>query len=282
MKNKKNTKKYIALIAGLTVLCTAGLFVASVTNVFGMFTPKEPYVEGEPYEETIDVTDEGKNQKGSDGSGKVPVSNEVPTAQGEKGSATNPFVILEIVPEHCQQQLVYLNTDNKDYPIKMLRKENLIELGIDASNAKNLSLIQRGSLNDIDKVKALGDWIVDSEAKGYKVYTIGGKGEKKEKVQILECHKLFSAEVTEEDILKANRSPEQFREVYKQNGMNGLIYQFSELFKNVVDVSDDNLKNKIINDSLNWKKVDGSKYTFEVPVSAIKEEDRNLPLAELA
>ena len=134
---KRRAGKYVGIIAALTVICTLSFWALSVSNVLGKFVPEEPYVTGEPEVlNGIAVTSEGSNLKGEMGSGAKPSSKEVPTAEGKKGSKTNPFVILEIVPDHAQQQVPYLAAE--DYSEEPL---DIMKWGIEMAKEQGLSLI---------------------------------------------------------------------------------------------------------------------------------------------
>lgn len=81
------------------------------------------------------VTNEGSNLKGEEGSKAEPCSEEVPTCVGKKGSETNPFVILEIVADHAQQQMPYLAMEeNSNTPL------DIMKIGIEmARNAEGVA-----------------------------------------------------------------------------------------------------------------------------------------------
>ena len=115
MKMRK-VRKYLGLTLGCAAICAGAVFVVSATNVFGKFVSEEPYVEGQPASAAVVVTSEGGTQQGSMGSGVSPCPAteglpEVPTAIGIKGSETNPFVLLEVVPDKAMQQWTYLSGD---------------------------------------------------------------------------------------------------------------------------------------------------------------------------
>ena len=119
---RKNWIKYAGITMALAVVCTVAFFALWKTDVFGKFEAKEPYVTGDAVRKGVPVTTEGSNQKGKEGSGAKPCSDEVPTCSGKKGSETNPFVVLEIVPDKSQQQLVYLGqNDSETYPLDVMQ-----------------------------------------------------------------------------------------------------------------------------------------------------------------
>ena len=151
-EKKQNTKKRVICYSVLTVLFTCvlvmGIFIVKTGSIFGMFSYKSPYVEGNPEDiskETIEVTsqddytsvlkaDEETKQKYK-GANALP---EIPEAKRgfEKGTKENPFVILEIVPELSQQSLSYFSASKEEgLPFDPL------ELGMQMSKEKGKSFI---------------------------------------------------------------------------------------------------------------------------------------------
>ncbi len=108
----KKRWKYVGATAVLTCVFVIGLGVLVSQNVFGKYVSGKPYiVEGSNTGTKTITTSEGSNQKGKMGSGAEPCVTEIPTCEGKKGTETNPFIVLEIVPDKAQQQLSYLTGD---------------------------------------------------------------------------------------------------------------------------------------------------------------------------
>lgn len=267
-------RKYVGLTLGLTLICTVGFFAISGTNVFGQFIPEKPYVTGEPAGNTSSltfVTNEGGNQKGSQGSEKEPLDG-VPEAKGQKGSKTNPFLLLEIVPEHAQQQMVYMNGKDKNYPL------DVVKIGIDASDAKGNSFIWYRNLVDFNLHNSVGEWFCRYS---YNIYKFG-KGEKTEAKPLVEIDKLYTYDFSDDDIEKAGYSPSGFKGIYNNGygNMADLEQNFSALFP-----SDDSLRKgtweAVIKDNKNWEK--SARYAHELEISSaeIEKGDENLPIGEL-
>lgn len=152
----------IALVVGIGVY----------TRAFGMFSPKEPYVKGEPDSIALDsVTDEGKNWIGEMGTGAKPATSDVPTCEGKKGTKDNPFVILEIVADKAQQQMGYLAMDeNETKPLDVL------QYGIDTAADKKRSYVPGSSyIMQKDHLKDIGQWFCNWN---YSVYKIGKRQKK--------------------------------------------------------------------------------------------------------
>ena len=94
----RTRKKIWFLYSLIPIVIAIVVGIGVYTRAFGMFSPKEPYVKGEPDSIALDsVTDEGKNWIGEMGTGAKPATSDVPTCEGKKGTKDNPFVILEIV-----------------------------------------------------------------------------------------------------------------------------------------------------------------------------------------
>ena len=164
---KRRVGKYVGIILALTVVCTLSFWAIATSNVFGKFVPEEPYVTGEP--ETLDengviVTLEGSNLKGEMGSGAKPSSKEVPTAEGKKGSETNPFVILEIVADHAQEQVAYLAAeDYSDDPL------DIMKWGIDIAKEQGKSYAPEAAATmSYDNLQKMGQWFCNWQYDRYK------------------------------------------------------------------------------------------------------------------
>lgn len=287
---KKNIfRKYIGLTLGLTVLCTVALLTGTVYHVFGQFVPEKPYVKqveegdnkGDPSPEGLTssfttVTFEGGNTKGSEGSGAKPCSEKVPPAEkgALKGTKDNPFVILEIIPEHAQQQLIYLNADNPDCPL------NFLKIGIDAcSDSRNFT--NDSDIVHYDKLSQWGYWFYNY---GYEVYKTDGSGEKETK-KLVKVDRLYKLTISEKDITNAGYTMEAFETAYNSgNGtMSDLKKNFPALFNKDTTKAEIPIRDEAIADNRNWTKgSDAEQITIIVQKEDIKEEDQNLSIKELA
>lgn len=261
---KKNIfRKYIGLTLGLTVLCTGALLTGTVYHVFGQFVPEKPYVKqveegdnkGDPLPEGLTssfttVTSEGGNQKGALGSGKEPCSTEVPSAKegAKKGTKDNPFVILEIVPDHAQQQMIYLNPDNPDYPL------DLVQIGMDACDRKgeNENFINNQNLGGYyDLPTAVGQWFCNYQ---YTVYKVGTE-EETETVNLVEVDKkLYTIKFTSEDIEDAGYEFAAFQRDYKSHEYSSrketvqfFMENYPKLFENT------GIREKVLKNYKNWQ-----------------------------
>lgn len=206
----KKRWRYVGLTVVLTIVFAVGFGVFLSGDVFGRFVAKKPYVnqvtedgatKGDPIPngftaDLVSLTPEGGNQKGTLGSGMEPCSKEVPPAKKDavKGTADNPFVILEVVPDLAQQQLIYLNTDNPQYPL------NIQKIGIDACNAKTAGSLD-SFVNNRDPYfynlhGIVGEWFSNYN---YEVFKVGA-GTEREKMKLAEIDKLYSVVLTKEDV----------------------------------------------------------------------------------
>ncbi len=94
----RTRKKIWFLYSLIPIVIAIVVGIGIYTRAFGMFSPKEPYVKGEPDSIALDsVTDEGKNWIGEMGTGAKPATSDVPTCEGKKGTKDNPFVILKLL-----------------------------------------------------------------------------------------------------------------------------------------------------------------------------------------
>ena len=121
--------------------------------------------------------DEGGNKKGSQGTGATPLNDKVPTCVGTKGTDSNPFIILEIVPDKAMQQMIYLNPDNNKYPF------DVMQIGIDASKAKNASITEQ-NMDNYNIKDLFGNWMVDFNYDIYSYEDDVDKGNDKEKKSV--------------------------------------------------------------------------------------------------
>lgn len=258
---KRKFGKYIVFTLALTVICTAVLFMVSESDVFGKFVSKEPYIEeGSNVSTPIVVTSEGSNQKGKAGSGAAPCSEEVPTCVGKKGSETNPFVILEIVPDKGQQQLAYLAGDEESGlpydPMEM-------SIEVTAENGDPSKTMFSGqSLTDLGFRSALGFWFVES---GYPVYKIGTS--EKESENLSYADKYYTVPVKSSDIKEAGYDTEQFNQDYNSLTMTNLIKKYPKLFVKDNVEEDTAIKEAAKKDDKNWKK------SYEKKVKAAERMD---------
>ena len=211
----------IAIVVGI------GIYI----RAFGMFSPKEPYVKGEPDSIALDsVTDEGKNWIGEMGTGAKPAISDVPTCEGKKGTKDNPFVILEIVADKAQQQMGYLAMDeNETKPL------DILQYGIDTAAEQKRSYVPgSSSIMGQDNLKEIGQWFCNWK---YSVYKIGKKAEK-ESIPYTEIAKLYNVEITSNDLEKAGVSTEAFDEQLqkgKTQKFNREVYDVPALIKKYPD-----------------------------------------------
>lgn len=247
---KRKSGKYIGVVFAFTVICTAAFWALSAGNVLGKFVPEEPYVTGQPESASVVVTSEGKTQKGGLGSGAEPCSSEVPTAVGQKGSETNPFVLLEIVPEKAMQQFTYLCGDvDSGMPEEM----DAMKIGIEACKSSDKSFVDDDQnkrfdfQNDKFFENNFGRWFKDNR---YSVYKIGSKTEKEE-IPFAELAKLYSYTITGKNLRDADIDVDEFRNDYEANKkeIGKLIDKYPELF---IKDGGPGLRDIAKEDSRNW------------------------------
>lgn len=247
---KRKSGKYIGMVFVFMVICTVAFWALSAGNVLGKFVPEEPYVTGEPESASVVVTSEGKTQKGGDGSGAEPCSKEVPTAVGKKGSETNPFVLLEIVPEKAMQQFTYLCGDVES---GMPEEMDAMKIGIEAckSTGKYFAAENQNERFDFHNNKFFennfGRWFKDNR---YSVYKIGSKTEKEE-IPFVELAKLYSYTITGKNLRDADIDVDEFRNDYEANKkeIGKLIDKYPELF---IKDGGPGLRDIAKEDSRNW------------------------------
>lgn len=212
------------IVVAVTFICLAVFWVLSVSDVMGKFVPEEPYVTGAPESmSSIVVTNVGKNWQGEEGTGVKPCSTMVPTCAGKKGTETNPFVILEVVADKAQQQMTYLAADDDS-----TKPMDIMKMGIDlARNSDGGRSYVPGSsaIMQQDNLKSVGQWFCNYE---YEVHKIGGDGDT-EKIHYVDITKLYSLEITSDDLEKENISGEDFAKQYNT----GITKKFS---RDVYDV----------------------------------------------
>lgn len=262
MNKRKMRKLWMLPVFTLALVFVIGL--CWKTNVFGKFIPQEPFVEGEP--EIINntlVTNEGSNLKGEEGSGAEPCCEEVPTCVGKKGSETNPFVILEVVADHAQQQMSYLAMeDNSDTPL------DIMKIGIELADKAQRSYVP-GNNNIMSRMELLplGEWFSRWE---YKVKPIGATGlitEEKDLVSeyFVDFEKLYSLKITSEDLKKAGVEEEEFKKLFdegkdegKSNTFTRPVYNHTALMNKYPKLFEKDSKEQTIRkiakeDYLNWQ-----------------------------
>lgn len=205
----------------LSVMTVAVVIVVSVFithDVFGRFAPEEPYVTGEPESmSSVVVTNVGKNWQGEEGTGTKPCSTMVPTCVGKKGTESNPFVVLEIVADKAHQQMTYLAAeDDSSKPM------DIMKIGIDIANSKGKTYWNTSSTMQRDDLKSVGQWFCNYE---YEVHKIGGNGDM-EKMHYVDIAKLYSLEITSDDLKKENISEEEFLKQFNEAKNNEKTNQF--------------------------------------------------------
>ena len=253
---KKKAGKYLGIIAVCTIICTLSFWALYSGTAFGKFEPVEPYVTGAPESlNNIIITSEGSNLKGEMGSGASPCAKEVPTAEGKKGTKTNPFVILEIVPDHAQQQLAYVAAEDRaQEPLDMLK------YGIELAKEQGKSYVPGSSASmDNEQLKKLGQWFTNWQ---YEVYKIGS--DEKETVRYANIAKLYTVEFTAANLKKKGIDPNQFKQDYESSkeqissreGIDikkliGKNVKYAEFFQ--TDTKGNKIREIAVNDKTNWK-----------------------------
>ena len=257
---KRSKKKWIVLPVVTAVLAVT-IVVTWKTNVFGKFSPEEPFVKGQSTKaSTIKVTDEGSNWKGEEGSGKLPSSTEVPTCDGAKGSKTNPFVILEIVADHAQQQMPYLAAETgSQEPLDVMKIGLEIQQRLEEKGDMRSFVPTRGAHMSDEQIKELGQWFSKWD---YSVYEIGGNG-KKENMRYAEIAKLYSLTFSSEDLVANGVDPAAFNaqfntgkfDKYGTNAnnlidMKSLITKYPQIFEK--DSNGEKIRQEAKEDNNNW------------------------------
>lgn len=248
---KRKVGKYLGIVLVFTAICTTAFWALSAGNVLGKFVPEEPYVTGKPESASVVVTSEGKTQKGMEGSGVEPCSSEVPTAEGLKGSETNPFVILEIVPEKEMQQFTYLS-GNVDYGMP----ENLdaLKIGIEISKKDGRSFLEvkdSGYLGNFSFKSVFGQWFCNNQ---YSVYKIGSRTEK-EDIPFVELDKLYSLKFTAKELAAHGINKDEFNAEYEadKKDISKLFKKYPQIFgmkagaKEVPDIVEEDSRNWDVN-----------------------------------
>ena len=262
----RTRKKIWFLYSLIPIVIAIVVGIGIYTRAFGMFSPKEPYVKGEPDSIALDsVTDEGKNWIGEMGTGAKPATLDVPTCEGKKGTKDNPFVILEIVADKAQQQMGYLAMDeNETKPLDVL------QYGIDTAAEQKRSYVPgSSSIMGQDNLKEIGQWFCNWD---YSVYKIGKKAEK-ESIPYTEIAKLYQVEITSKDLEKAGVSTEAFDEQLqkgKTQKFSREVYDVPALIKKYPDFFEkDSYKNTIRKPA----KEDINNWSVKKKMEVVKEED---------
>lgn len=259
----KRSKKKFWMIPAFAMVFAIVICICWKANVFGKFVAQDPYVAQDesgndvnPESAQVIVTSEGSNQKGKDGSGNLPCSEKVPTCIGKKGTETNPFVILEIVPSHEQQQLCYFAGDEESglpfNPIAFSRK-------ILPDGEKNYT--KGMSVTDLGIPDAFGaQWLTNNS---YTIYEIGS-AKKTKSVKLSEVGKYYTVEYTNEDIKKIaeqeGKDPEQvvknFSDIFNNGNGNiaDLAKEFPYLFEKDTTKETVEIDKEAFKDDRNWKK----------------------------
>lgn len=254
---KKGFKKWIVTSAVTAVLALA-VVVCWKTDVFGKFTPKEPYVEGEAKSlSSVKVTSPGSNWMGAEGTGAEPATTEVPTCKGKKGSETNPFVILEVVADKAQQQMTYLGMDDNSH-----KPLDILQIGIDVAKANKCSYVPGSSGYSEDNYRTLlsntvGPWFGNDWK--FEVHAIGNIN-KKEKIHFTDIQKLYSLTITSDDVKDAKIDADEFKQQFntgKTKEFSRDMYDVPTLIKKYGDLFQVDDDKKIIRgpakiDIYNW------------------------------
>lgn len=250
----KRRKKWIVIPVLIIVLATV-VGIGIKTDVFGRFTPEEPYVTGEPESmQDVVVTSEGSNRQGEMGSGAKPCSPEVPTAEGKKGSKTNPFVILEIVANRCDQQMPYLAAeDDSQEPL------DIMKIGIDVAQKQGKSYVPgRSSYMSNNDLSSMGQWFANYQ---YTVNRIGSTPYhvKTDQMSYVEIDKLYTLEITTDDLKTAKIDVDQFRQDFNHTYqkyastvwyMKNLSEKYADVFQK--DKKGKEVRKEALEDEINW------------------------------
>lgn len=276
---KHRLVKYAGLTLGLAVICTGVFFALQVSNVMGA---NESYIKEDTVQSMSQmvVTSEGSNLKGDQGSGAKPSSTEVPTAEGKKGSKTNPFVILEIVANKEDQQLAYLAQDEDSNDLL-----DVMKIGIDFAKKENRSFVPGSSAGiQQDHLKSLGQWFCNWE---YSIFKIGASDTgAKETVNYTKTKKIYTVTVKEKDLKKMGIDADQFQsdyedskqQYYSRGGINmetflGKNEKYKDLFE--TDDNDKTIRKIARDDSVNWKPEYESKVVQEEKSESFHENGKS-------
>lgn len=265
----RNRMKKFWLISVIAAVLAVAICVCWTTNVFGKFTPQEPYVEGEAesLSSTV-VTSVGSNWQGEMGTGAKPCSEEVPTCVGKKGSETNPFVVLEIVADKAQQQLAYLAMEEDSVFKEDSKPLDIMKIGIErAQKAERRYVPGNNHVMTHEELEGVGKWFSTWQ---FKVNPFGEETDIKEEDMIdeyfLDIEKLYSLKITSEDLEKAGIDEGEFDKQWRDSrneelsnvyqGNNG-VYNIESLMKKYPALFEKDSKKRKIRkiakeDSINW------------------------------
>lgn len=263
---KKGFKKWIVTSA-VTVVLALAVVVCWKTDVFGKFTPEEPYVKGEAESlSSVVVTSPGSNWMGAMGTGAKPATKDVPTCEGKKGSETNPFVILEVVADKAQQQMTYLGMD--DNSAKPL---DILQIGIDVAKDEGKSYVPgSSSYMSNNDLRSVGEWFCNWD---FEVHAIGNV-DKKENIHFTDIQKLYSLKITSDDLKDAGIDADEFKQQFntgKKTEFSRDMYDVPALIKKYPDLFQEDDDKKEIRkpakeDIYNWAASYESKVTKEAVV----------------
>lgn len=309
-KNVKNKKTRIIKYSVLTVLLTCffvtGYFLISNGVIFGKLTVKtNTYVKGDVStiaSDQIDVTDQKAD-------GAVPLTSDnddlpsIPEFQGAKGTKTNPYVVLEVVPDLSQQSMSYLSGSQEDgLPF------DPVVLGLKLCQDTSLGINSFLDQNDKTKLKSTSD--INSKLNNFH-YTFFGNNYSnsgfttafvdKDTGQLVKMNyfdtdwlyslSLYSSDISEDDfktktvqqMLTANA--ESFATAYPE--MFGVTKDADGNIKSV-EVLDISLLHALTDEN-NWsKQIEENKdvnksYSLTVSASDISDSDfKNLTMEQLA
>lgn len=247
-------KKRFAALSVMTVVLVVVVSIFITNDVFGRFTPEEPYVTGEPESMSdIVVTNVGKNWQGEEGTGVKPCSTMVPTCAGKKGTESNPFVVLEVIADEAQQQMTYLAADDDSS-----KPMDIMKIGIDIANSKGKTYWNTATTMQRDDLKSVGQWFCNYE---YEVHKIGGDGDM-EKLHYVDIAKLYSLEITSDDLKKEKISEEEFSQQFNAGKTeisgNYKVYDVKSLSKKYPELFEEDKEGKEIRkiakeDNHNWE-----------------------------
>ncbi len=265
----KRAGKYLGLTLALTVICTGVLFALNNRNVFAeKFKSSAPYIVGDNSTRescSAIVTDEGSLYMGEEGSGAEPCDEEVPTASGKKGTVTNPFVVLEIVPDKGMTEMTYLAGDhNSGFP----KGFDMIKVGIEATQRANRCFVPYDKTsaggNNVTKdqdlthysfIQSFGSWFYSYQ---YTINKFGTdpKNPEQERACIAQIDELFSIDFSSEAVA-AMSAEEQAAYSAAQKTPVGLAQALPDKFTYETEDSKGNKVTKaipeyVIEDTNNW------------------------------
>lgn len=315
-RRRMGRKAKIAMYGTFTVLLTslvvAGYYLVSSGIIFGKFDVRDdtyklgkvlaygnPTQDPETGEEiAIDpnkVVVTNQNQEGA-----VPLTSdnkdlpEIPPCEGEKHSETNPFVILEIVPQLSQQSLSYLvGSPEKGLPFDPV--DISIRLAKDYNINGGKGYLQDNKKDLIDRSPTVTNALQNC---GYIYFTnLFGTMNKADgtdlnyyDVDFLYDFSMYSSEIPEADF--ESKSVKQLFDAYPE----AFALAAPDLF--VVDKSGDGSGTKVtpknpsiekaLNDEQNWSKQKNenpgkikASYSFSVPVEQMAAADFSKPMEQL-